>query len=65
VHKLAIAVDKPPHAHANVMIGAAQRASAASGDQSVIASDSDAIQTKPPPQSRSLDRFALLAMTNN
>jgi len=28
----------------------------------VIASDSDAIQTKPPPQSPSLDRFALLAM---
>jgi hypothetical protein len=30
----------------------------------VIASDSDAIQTKPQPQSRSLDRLALLAMTN-
>jgi hypothetical protein len=29
----------------------------------VIASDSDAIQAKPPPQSQSPDRFALLAMT--
>jgi hypothetical protein len=29
----------------------------------VIASDSDAIQTNPLPQSPSLDRFALLAMT--
>ncbi len=29
----------------------------------VIASDSEAIQTQPPPQSPSLDRFALLAMT--
>jgi hypothetical protein len=29
----------------------------------VIASDSEAIQTKVPPQSPSLDRFALLAMT--
>jgi hypothetical protein len=29
----------------------------------VIASDSEAIQTKPPPQSPSLDCFALLAMT--
>jgi len=29
----------------------------------VIASDSDAIQTKPRPQSLSLDGFALLAMT--
>jgi hypothetical protein len=29
----------------------------------VIASDSAAIQTKPPPQSPSLDRVALLAMT--
>jgi hypothetical protein len=29
----------------------------------VIASDSEAIQTKPLPQSPSLDRFALLAMT--
>jgi len=29
----------------------------------VIASDSDAILTKRPPQSPSLDRFALLAMT--
>jgi hypothetical protein len=29
----------------------------------VIASDSDAIQTKPPPQSPGLDRVALLAMT--
>ncbi len=29
----------------------------------VIASDSDAIQAKPPPQTLSLDRFALLAMT--
>ncbi len=29
----------------------------------VIASVSEAIQTKPPPQSPSLDRFALLAMT--
>jgi len=31
--------------------------------QIVIASDSEAIQTKPPPQSPSLDCFALLAMT--
>ena len=30
----------------------------------VIASDSEAIQTKPPPQSLSLDCFALLAMTS-
>jgi len=29
----------------------------------VIASDSEAIQTKQPPQSLSLDCFALLAMT--
>jgi hypothetical protein len=29
----------------------------------VIASDSEAIQTEPQPQSPSLDRFALLAMT--
>jgi hypothetical protein len=29
----------------------------------VIASDSEAIQTNPPPQSLSLDCFALLAMT--
>jgi hypothetical protein len=29
----------------------------------VIASDSEAIQTKPQPQSPSLDRFVLLAMT--
>jgi hypothetical protein len=28
----------------------------------VIASDNEAIQTKPQPQSPSLDRFALLAM---
>jgi hypothetical protein len=33
-------------------------------DGIVIASDSEAIQTKPPPQSPSLDRFALLAMTS-
>jgi hypothetical protein len=32
-------------------------------DRFVIASDSDAIQTKPPPRTLSLDRFALLAMT--
>jgi hypothetical protein len=30
---------------------------------SAVASDSEAIQTKPLPQSPSLDRFALLAMT--
>jgi hypothetical protein len=29
----------------------------------VTASDSEAVQTKPPPQSRSLDRVAWLAMT--
>jgi hypothetical protein len=33
------------------------------GRRTVIASDSDAIQTKLQPQSPSLDRFALLAMT--
>jgi hypothetical protein len=32
-------------------------------NSTVIASDSEAIQTKPQPKSSSLDRFALLATT--
>jgi len=36
---------------------------ASKANATVIASDSEAIQTRPQPQSPSLDRFALLAMT--